>query len=160
MDLVLGTRAEYQILLASPEVNGFFGAKGWRGPSQPPMCTLSGSSTGRCAAWASRSGSSCRSTGGGAGHSMPKASGCTWQGAACPVTLIGSPNFGYRSVHRDLEAQIAIVTESRALQQQLHQEQEQLYLRSGVVSSSTFEQPSRQVKLWVKMVTPLIKNFF
>lgn len=52
------------------------------------------------------------------------------------------------------------MTENEALQQQLHQEQEQLYLRSGVVSSATFEQPNRQVKLWVKMVTPLIKNFF
>lgn len=31
MDLVLGTRAEYRILLASPEVNGFFGAKGIAG---------------------------------------------------------------------------------------------------------------------------------
>ncbi|KFW05134.1 hypothetical protein N326_04968, partial [Eurypyga helias] len=31
MDLVLGTRAEYRILLASPEVNGFFGAKGVAG---------------------------------------------------------------------------------------------------------------------------------
>lgn len=40
------------------------------------------------------------------------------------------------------------------------QEQEQLYLRSGVVSSATFQQPSRHVKLWVKLVTPLIKNFF
>lgn len=52
------------------------------------------------------------------------------------------------------------MTESRSLQQQFHQEQEQLYLRSGVVTSATFEQPGRQVKLWVKMVTPLIKNFF
>lgn len=42
----------------------------------------------------------------------------------------------------------------------LPQEQERLYLRSGAVSSATFEQPSRQVKLWVKLVTPLIKNFF
>lgn len=43
-------------------------------------------------------------------------------GSSLPcLTLIGSPNFGYRSVHRDLEAQIAIVTESRALQQQLHE---------------------------------------
>lgn len=65
-----------------------------------------------------------------------------------------------RSVHRDLEAQIAIVTENQALQQQLHQEQQRLYLRSGAVSSATFQQPSRQVKLWVKLVTPLIKNFF
>ncbi|XP_064126710.1 CDP-diacylglycerol--glycerol-3-phosphate 3-phosphatidyltransferase, mitochondrial isoform X2 [Loxodonta africana] len=31
MDLVLGTRADYRILLASPEVNGFFGAKGVAG---------------------------------------------------------------------------------------------------------------------------------
>lgn len=35
------------------------------------------------------------------------------------LTLIGSPNFGYRSVHRDLEAQIAIVTENQELQNQL-----------------------------------------
>lgn len=31
MDLILGTKAKYQILLASPEVNGFFGAKGVAG---------------------------------------------------------------------------------------------------------------------------------
>lgn len=31
MDLILGTRANYQILLASPEVNGFFEAKGLAG---------------------------------------------------------------------------------------------------------------------------------
>lgn len=43
-------------------------------------------------------------------------------GSSLPcLTLIGSPNFGYRSVHRDLEAQVAIVTENKALQQQLHQ---------------------------------------
>lgn len=37
------------------------------------------------------------------------------------LTLIGSPNFGYRSVHRDLETQIALVTENQDLQRQLHQ---------------------------------------
>lgn len=37
------------------------------------------------------------------------------------LTLIGSPNFGYRSVHRDLEAQIAIVTENEELQMRLQQ---------------------------------------
>lgn len=31
VDLILGTRAKFQILLASPEVNGFFGAKGVAG---------------------------------------------------------------------------------------------------------------------------------
>ncbi|KAL8163403.1 UNVERIFIED_CONTAM: CDP-diacylglycerol--glycerol-3-phosphate 3-phosphatidyltransferase [Gekko kuhli] len=82
-------------------------------------------------------------------------------GSSLPcLTLIGSPNFGYRSVHRDLEAQVAIVTKNKSLQQQFHQEQEELYLRSGIVSALTFEQPNRYVKLWVKIVTPLIKNFF
>ena len=35
-----------------------------------------------------------------------------------------------------------------------------MYQRSTEVSSSTFEQPDRHVQLWVKLVTPLIKNFF
>uniref|UniRef100_M3YP32 CDP-diacylglycerol--glycerol-3-phosphate 3-phosphatidyltransferase n=1 Tax=Mustela putorius furo TaxID=9669 RepID=M3YP32_MUSPF len=161
MDLVLGTRAEYQILLASPEVNGFFGAKGVAGAIPAAyvhierqffreLCSLGQQERVRLQEYWRR---------GWTFHAKGLWLYLAGSGLPC-LTLIGSPNFGYRSVHRDLEAQIAIVTESRALQQQLHQEQEQLYLRSGVVSSATFEQPSRQVKLWVKMVTPLIKNFF
>ncbi|XP_040496043.1 CDP-diacylglycerol--glycerol-3-phosphate 3-phosphatidyltransferase, mitochondrial isoform X4 [Ursus maritimus] len=210
MDLVLGTRAEYQILLASPEVNGFFGAKGVAGAIPAAyvhierqfyraVCSLGQQERVRLQEYWRR---------GWTFHA--KGLWLYLAGSSLPcLTLIGSPNFGYRSVHRDLEAQIAIVTESRALQQQLHQgrskrsperrswglrgslthsgwlsplgctgrraqvagpgptcspwktqEQERLYLRSGAVSSATFEQPSRQVKLWVKLVTPLIKNFF
>uniref|UniRef100_A0AC11EH61 Phosphatidylglycerophosphate synthase 1 n=1 Tax=Ovis aries TaxID=9940 RepID=A0AC11EH61_SHEEP len=161
MDLVLGTRAEYQILLASPEVNGFFGARGVAGAIPAAyvhierqfysaVCSLGQQERVRLQEYWRRDWTF---------HA--KGLWLYLAGSSLPcLTLIGSPNFGYRSVHRDLEAQIAIVTESRALQQQFHQEQEQLYRRAGVVSSATFEQPSRQVKLWVKMVTPLIKNFF
>uniref|UniRef100_A0A8C6FZT2 CDP-diacylglycerol--glycerol-3-phosphate 3-phosphatidyltransferase n=1 Tax=Moschus moschiferus TaxID=68415 RepID=A0A8C6FZT2_MOSMO len=161
MDLVLGTRAEYQILLASPEVNGFFGAKGVAGAIPAAyvhierqfyseVCSLGQQERVQLQEYWRRDWTF---------HA--KGLWLYLAGSSLPcLTLIGSPNFGYRSVHRDLEAQIAIVTESRALQQQFHQEQEQLYHRAGVVSSATFEQPSRQVKLWVKMVTPLIKNFF
>ncbi|XP_062976208.1 CDP-diacylglycerol--glycerol-3-phosphate 3-phosphatidyltransferase, mitochondrial isoform X2 [Elgaria multicarinata webbii] len=159
MDLILGTRAKYQILLASPEVNGFFGAKGVAGaiPSAyvhierqffSEVCCLGQQERIRLQEY-------CRN--GWTFHA--KGLWLYLAGSNLPcLTLIGSPNFGYRSVHRDLEAQVAIVTENKALQQQFHQEQ--LYLRSGTVSASTFEQPSRYVKLWVKMVTPLIKNFF
>ncbi|XP_040438174.1 CDP-diacylglycerol--glycerol-3-phosphate 3-phosphatidyltransferase, mitochondrial isoform X3 [Falco naumanni] len=161
MDLILGTRAEYRILLASPEVNGFFGAKGVAGAIPAAyvyiehqfyseVCYLHQQERVQLQEY-SRAGWTFHAKGLWlylAGSNLP-----------C-LTLIGSPNFGYRSVHRDLEAQVAIVTENTALQQQLHQEQEQLYLCSGVVSSSTFEQPNRYVKLWVKLVTPLIKNFF
>ena len=34
-------------------------------------------------------------------------------------TLIGSPNYGFRSVYRDLEAQVAITTTDPGLQEQL-----------------------------------------
>lgn len=54
--------------------------------------------------------------------STPTGLWCYLQGKDRPcLTLIGSPNFGYRSVHRDLEAQIAIVTENEELQSQLRE---------------------------------------
>jgi CDP-diacylglycerol--glycerol-3-phosphate 3-phosphatidyltransferase len=36
------------------------------------------------------------------------------------LTIIGSSNFGYRSVYRDVEAQIIIFTKNSALQDELH----------------------------------------
>ncbi|XP_005495705.1 CDP-diacylglycerol--glycerol-3-phosphate 3-phosphatidyltransferase, mitochondrial isoform X3 [Zonotrichia albicollis] len=161
MDLILGTRAEYRILLASPEVNGFFGAKGVAGaiPAAYVYIEHQFYSEVCCLQQQERVQLQEYSRAGWTFHA--KGLWLYLAGSDLPcLTLIGSPNFGYRSVHRDLEAQVAIVTENKALQQQLHQEQEQLYLCSGVVSTSTFEQPSRYVKLWVKLVTPLIKNFF
>uniref|UniRef100_A0A8C9G1M7 CDP-diacylglycerol--glycerol-3-phosphate 3-phosphatidyltransferase n=1 Tax=Pavo cristatus TaxID=9049 RepID=A0A8C9G1M7_PAVCR len=161
MDLILGTRAEYRILLASPEVNGFFGAKGVAGaiPSAYVYIEQQFYNEVCCLHQQQRIQLQEYSRAGWTFHA--KGLWLYLAGSSLPcLTLIGSPNFGYRSVHRDLEAQVAIVTENKALQQQLQQEQEQLYLCSGVVSSSTFEQPSRHVKLWVKLVTPLIKNFF
>lgn len=35
-----------------------------------------------------------------------------------------------------------------------------LYRRSTEVTSATFQQQNRHVQLWVKLVTPFIKNFF
>ncbi|XP_036268155.1 CDP-diacylglycerol--glycerol-3-phosphate 3-phosphatidyltransferase, mitochondrial isoform X2 [Pipistrellus kuhlii] len=122
MDLVLGTRAEYQILLASPEVNGFFGAKGVAGAIPAAyvhierqfyreVCCLGQQERVRLQEYWRRDWTF---------HA--KGLWLYLAGSSLPcLTLIGSPNFGYRSVHRDLEAQIAIVTESQALQQQLHQ---------------------------------------
>ncbi|XP_067403274.1 LOW QUALITY PROTEIN: CDP-diacylglycerol--glycerol-3-phosphate 3-phosphatidyltransferase, mitochondrial [Emydura macquarii macquarii] len=161
MDLILGTRAEYEILLASPEVNGFFGAKGMAGAIPAAYVYIAHQFYNKvcCRGQHNRVQLQEYARNGWTFHA--KGLWLYLAGSSLPcLTLIGSPNFGYRSVHRDLEAQVAIVTENRDLQQQLHEEQEQLYLRSGVVSSSTFEQPSRYVKLWVKLVTPLIKNFF
>ncbi|XP_029105924.1 CDP-diacylglycerol--glycerol-3-phosphate 3-phosphatidyltransferase, mitochondrial isoform X1 [Scleropages formosus] len=161
MRLVLSASARYRILMASPEVNGFFGAKGLAGAIPAAYVHLARQFYSQVC----RRGQQERVR----LHEYQRrdwtfhAKGLWYylHGKDRPcLTLIGSPNFGYRSVHRDLEAQIAIVTENEALQEQLQQEQEMLYQRSTEVSSSTFEQPNRYVKLWVKLVTPLIKNFF
>ncbi|KAG5262398.1 hypothetical protein AALO_G00274720 [Alosa alosa] len=161
MRLVLGAGADYRILMAAPEVNGFFGAKGVAGAIPAAYIHLAHQFYSKVCALGQESRVHL--------HEYHRANWTfhakgLWyylDGSDRPcLTLIGSPNFGYRSVHRDLEAQIAIVTENEELQAQLQQEQEMLYKQSSEVSGNTFKQPDRYVKLWVKLVTPLIKNFF
>ena len=74
------------------------------------------------------------------------------------LTLIGSPNFGHRSVYRDLEAQVAIVTADQELSEALHKEKTHLYRRVQQVTCETFEQSERKIPVWVYCVTRLIKN--
>ncbi|TSK14779.1 CDP-diacylglycerol--glycerol-3-phosphate 3-phosphatidyltransferase, mitochondrial [Bagarius yarrelli] len=161
MRLVLGAGADYRILMASPEVNGFFGAKGVAGAIPEAYIHLAHQFYSKVCELGQQDRVHLHE------YHRPDwtfhAKGLWYylKGNERPcLTLIGSPNFGYRSVHRDIEAQIAIVTENDELQTQLQQEQDMLYRRSTEVSNSTFKQSNRYVKLWVKLVTPLIKNFF
>ena len=75
------------------------------------------------------------------------------------LTLIGSPNFGHRSVYRDLEAQVAIVTNNQGLSEALHEEKGRLYNSAERVTRETFLLPERKIPVWVYCVTRLIKNF-
>ena len=75
------------------------------------------------------------------------------------LTLVGSPNFGHRSVYRDLEAQVAIVTNNQGLCEALHEEKSHLYNSAKCVTSETFMLPERKIPVWVYCVTRLIKNF-
>uniref|UniRef100_UPI0037E8D74F CDP-diacylglycerol--glycerol-3-phosphate 3-phosphatidyltransferase, mitochondrial n=1 Tax=Semicossyphus pulcher TaxID=241346 RepID=UPI0037E8D74F len=161
MRLVLGAGASYRILTASPEVNGFFGAKGVAGAIPAAYIHIARQFYNQVCRLGQQERIHLHEYHRSQWTFHAKGLWYYLQGQDRPcLTLIGSPNFGYRSVHRDLEAQIAIVTENEELQSQLQEEQETLYQRSTEVSSSTFEQPDRHVKLWVKLVTPLIKNFF
>ena len=82
-------------------------------------------------------------------------------GEALPsATLVGSPNFGYRSVEKDLEAQITIVTTNTELRTALHAEQERLFDNSKVVSEDTFQEKDRIIPNWVKLVVAMGRNFF
>ncbi|XP_058062849.1 CDP-diacylglycerol--glycerol-3-phosphate 3-phosphatidyltransferase, mitochondrial isoform X1 [Anopheles bellator] len=73
------------------------------------------------------------------------------------VTLIGSSNFGERSVHRDLEAQICLVTTNDGLQRKLQAEYENLLQHSTTAET---ELVSRPVPRWVRAVVGLFRNFF
>ncbi|XP_034180645.1 phosphatidylglycerophosphate synthase 1 [Osmia lignaria lignaria] len=76
------------------------------------------------------------------------------------LTLIGSPNFGYRSVRRDLETQIAVVTKNKDLQDKLQKEQERLFLNAKRVTSKTFLERDRSPPAWVCAAVVLFRYYF
>ena len=68
---------------------------------------------------------------------------------------------GWRSVYRDLESQLVVVTSSPSLQQKFAQEQNHLYAPAQKVQfEETFQHHSRYVKFWVRCIVPFIKKFF
>ncbi|XP_053688244.1 CDP-diacylglycerol--glycerol-3-phosphate 3-phosphatidyltransferase, mitochondrial isoform X2 [Sabethes cyaneus] len=73
------------------------------------------------------------------------------------LTLIGSSNFGERSVHRDLEAQICVVTKNENLQRKLQTEYENILQHSSIADA---ELTVRPVPRWVRAVVGLFRNFF
>ncbi|KAG7209752.1 hypothetical protein KM043_011376 [Ampulex compressa] len=76
------------------------------------------------------------------------------------LTLIGSPNFGYRSVNRDLETQIAIVTRNETLQNALEEEHKRLFSCAHHVTSKTFSQHNRSSPTWVSAAVILFRYYF
>ncbi|XP_052070712.1 CDP-diacylglycerol--glycerol-3-phosphate 3-phosphatidyltransferase, mitochondrial-like [Mytilus californianus] len=155
------SQSKYDILMASPEVNGFFGAKGFVGAVP--------------AAYIYIAKRFYRLTGKYEQHDRIKlreyfrnkwtfhVKGLWYylkKDSQPSMSIVGSANFGYRSVYRDLECQCAIVTNNNQLQQQLKEEHIRLYQSSTLVSRETFLQNDRHVPLWIRIVTPLIRHFF
>lgn len=73
------------------------------------------------------------------------------------MTVIGSSNYGERSVNRDLEAQICLVTTNKKLQHSLKNEYEHL---TEFASLAEVQLTSRFIPKWVRTVVFLFKNFF
>lgn len=71
------------------------------------------------------------------------------------MTVIGSSNYGERSVNRDLEAQVCLVTSNIELQKSLKAEYDHV-----LKFASTAELIKRSVPNWVKTVVFLFKKFF
>ncbi|KAI8981874.1 hypothetical protein BDF20DRAFT_818683 [Mycotypha africana] len=74
------------------------------------------------------------------------------------ATMIGSPNFGQRSMERDLEAQVLVITRNENLRKALYKEVDLLHQYSEVVSKETFDKIDRKVPNGVKIATSFIKT--
>lgn len=73
------------------------------------------------------------------------------------LTLIGSSNFGERSVNRDLESQICLVTVNDELRRQLQREYVNL---KRYCSPAEEELQTRIIPKWVQTTVVFFKNFF
>lgn len=73
------------------------------------------------------------------------------------LTLIGSSNFGERSVNRDLESQICLVTVNDDLRKKLQREYVNL---KRYCSAAENDLETRIVPMWVKTTVTFFKNFF
>ncbi|XP_066248459.1 CDP-diacylglycerol--glycerol-3-phosphate 3-phosphatidyltransferase, mitochondrial [Euwallacea similis] len=153
--LIQECNADCEILIAHPKANGFLGSKG-----------LSGGIPFAYSLIAEKFRQMCANNG---QHYRIKLieylrEGWTYHGKGlwyyapnndypC-MTMIGSPNFGDRSVTKDLETQLVIVTENQQLRKQLHDECQRLY-DWGLPADT-----KRKVPLWVNMLVSLFKGYF
>ncbi|XP_054159359.1 CDP-diacylglycerol--glycerol-3-phosphate 3-phosphatidyltransferase, mitochondrial-like [Oppia nitens] len=76
------------------------------------------------------------------------------------LSMIGSPNFGYRSVYRDSEAQVVVITKDELLKQKLEDEYNSLWKYSSVVNDMTIKNNLVNVPIWVNIVVKLFKSYF
>ncbi|MFH4979297.1 hypothetical protein AB6A40_006006 [Gnathostoma spinigerum] len=76
------------------------------------------------------------------------------------ASLVGSSNYGYRSVHRDLEMSMLLVTSNEKLKKELRLEHARLKEWTFPVQFATFLRPDHRVPLWIKLVSKYIRNFF
>ncbi|XP_069685138.1 CDP-diacylglycerol--glycerol-3-phosphate 3-phosphatidyltransferase, mitochondrial isoform X4 [Periplaneta americana] len=160
ISIINHSAASFNILMAHPTANGFLGAQGPAG-GIPAAYTLLASAffkQQQISGQEQRIQMAEFQKKGWTYHA--KGLWYTLPGQNLPIlTLVGSPNFGNRSVCRDLETQIAIVTKNPKLQQNLLEERERLYASSTPFTSETLSQPDRKyAPLWVHMAVRLFRN--
>ena len=83
------------------------------------------------------------------------------------LTLVGSPNFGYRSVERDFESSLLIVTEDKHLQLKMERELNNLMNHVSEVDLSEFQKAERKLVglfswkhgWWISPASRIVRNF-
>nr|XP_018916548.1 PREDICTED: CDP-diacylglycerol--glycerol-3-phosphate 3-phosphatidyltransferase, mitochondrial [Bemisia tabaci] len=159
--LVNQSKAAVKILMAHPTANGFLNAAGVAGGVPYAYTTLASNflhnierhqATNRIQIFEFlRSGWTFHSK--GLWYTLP-------QESTPHLTLIGSSNFGSRSVTKDLEMQVAIVTTNSKLREVLAQERDRLYQSGLPFTREVADSPSRRSPLWVRSTSRIFKNYF
>jgi CDP-diacylglycerol---glycerol-3-phosphate 3-phosphatidyltransferase len=159
-EAILNSSGEMQILVAAPQANGFYFGKGLL-PCIPSMYAhllqqfythLKNSSRDKSVTlfeWMKADWTY---------HGK----GMWWTGVGetePAICNIGSSNYGVRSINRDLESQITIITESPFLRDQLKKETENLKENQKVVTEETFLEKDYQVKGWLKFLTKFLAKY-
>jgi CDP-diacylglycerol---glycerol-3-phosphate 3-phosphatidyltransferase len=160
IEALLASGGRYSIVTASPHANGFLGARGIMGHVPAAYTHIAAQFLTRVAATGNTAVTLCEyERPGWTFHAKGMWAWSGSEGHPC-VTLIGSPNFGYRSVHRDLEAQVAVTTTNKDLQARLAHEAAVVSHYSSPVRLEYLTRPPRRAVLWERMATNVIKSFF
>lgn len=155
------SQAYYRILMAHPSANGFLKARGLAGGIPSAYTGL-----------ALRFFQNIISTNASERVVMLEYARAGWTfhakglwytpvGESSPIlTLVGSSNFGSRSVRRDLEMQAAIITSNQGLRKRLADEEASLIDLSSPFNEQVASDPGRKPALWVRTTMKLFKTFF
>ncbi|KAJ3023718.1 CDP-diacylglycerol--glycerol-3-phosphate 3-phosphatidyltransferase [Thoreauomyces humboldtii] len=159
MDLLLRSTARFSVLTAAPEANGFFGSKGVSRHLPAAYTHLEKRIMDR-AARAGRQASLIIYEWMRSGWTFhAKGLWCTPPNESTPVlTTIGSSNFGYRSVYRDIEAQALLITSDPGLRTRLEENRQVLWSKAKVVERKDLEAPDREVATGVAITTRIIRS--
>jgi len=147
------------ILLASPQANGFYGANGFSGSVPALYVYLSMLFYRKIQAI----GKSIKLF----EYTKPNwtfhAKGM-WIGPrendSWSATVVGSSNYGHRSIFRDLEAQVLIVTSNKKLITRIADERKHIMEHMTRVDMSTFQRPDHFVPMWVRIFSRFFRSFF
>lgn len=170
--IVKESKAKFSILLSSPEANGFFNGQGFS-KNIPGIYSHYEEEFFKFCKHSSRSvslyeynrdnwtfhakGAWCHvNTKSGDG---PAASSSQYPN----LTIIGSSNYGYRSVYKDVEAQLVIYApRSIGFQTKLNTERQRLFENhTTLVTSELFTtQSARNISVWLRMVARAMRSYF
>ncbi|KAN0022834.1 hypothetical protein ACTFIU_005575 [Dictyostelium citrinum] len=158
LNLILTGKPKLDIITCSPQANGFYGSKGLS--SAVPDCY---------AIIEKRFLQRVQDTDNGERISVQEYIRDKWTYHAKglwiqvknqqhpSITLIGSPNFGSRSVEKDLEAQIILITQNKQLQQKMDNEKNYLWTYTQDANLELFEK--RKVSLMVRFLVYIFGNY-